>query len=110
MFASWKIYLALGAIILLGTLAWAADHYRSKARLETERADRAEEALARASAVIDFQKKNAKALAEAVAVKAAADKIMADKIESLKKKIRNDPQASDPAPRVIRRALGRLPE
>lgn len=110
MFGSWKIYLALGTFILLGSLAWAADHYRSKAKIEAMRADQAEEALQRTQAALKFSQENNRVLNDAVAKKDTADKKAAKQIDTLQKELSHDPQANDPAPRVIRRALGKLPE
>ena len=110
MLSGWKIYAALGLVIVLGALAWAADHYRHKAKIEAMRADAAEEKLARAEKLLDGERKQGEVLRDAIAKKDAAKVKVVKQIEVLEKEIKNDPQAGDPAPRVIRRALGRLPE
>lgn len=110
MFGSWKLYAALGLAIVIGALAWAADHYHSKAKIEAMRADRAEKELAEANAIIAFKDAQTKVLNAVIAKKDAADKKTAKQIDTLQKELAHDPQANDPAPRVIRRALGKLPE
>lgn len=108
MFGSWKIYGVLGLLLLLAT--GAALYFRKDAENERNLRHAAEEKLARAEAIIAFKDAQMKVVNHAVAVKDAADKKAAKQIDTLQKELAHDPQANDPAPRVIRRALGKLSE
>jgi len=108
MFGSWKIYGVLGLLLLLAV--GAALYFRKDAGNEANLRHAAEEKLERATAIIEFKVKQEAKLLAAIAAKDAADKKAGKQIEDLKKELANDPQANDPAPRVIRRALGKLPE
>jgi len=108
MFASWKLSAGLGLALLIAL--GVAYHFHTRAVAADYRAQVAEEALARANAVLESTRKQNHILNEAVAAKDAAKVKVEKQIQVIEKEIRNDPQASDPAPRTIRRALGRLPE
>lgn len=108
MFASWKLSAGLGLALLIAL--GVAYHFHTRAVAADYRAQVAEEALARTQAVLKAAQENTRVLNDAIAAKDKAKVKIEKQIQIIEKEIHNDPQASDPAPRVIRRALGRLPE